>query len=363
MEASATSKLLVSDIASSVDHVPSNYVRPISDRPNLSIETSGDSIPMIDLQELHGPNRADVIYQVAHACASYGFFQIKNHGVPEKTIERMMTVAREFFRQPESERVKHYSADTKKTTRLSTSFNVGSEKVSNWREFLRLHCLPIEDFISEWPSSPVSFREVTAEYATSVRALVLVLLEEISESVGLAKDSDCKASNTLGKHSQHMALNYYPPCPQADLTFGLPGHKDPNLISALLQDEVSGLQVFKDGKWIAVHPVPNTFIVNVGDQMQVISNDKYKSVLHRAVVNSDKEWISIPTFYCPSLDAVVGPQPMAVPVTPLSYTWVRLCPQQELINEEEESHAVYRSFTYAEYYEKFWDRALAIELY
>ena len=65
-------------------------------------------------------------------------------------------------------------------------------------------------------------------------------------------------------------------------------------------------------------------------------------MLHRAVVNSDKEWISIPTFYCPSLDAVVGPQ-------------------QELINEEEESHAVYRSFTYAEYYEKFWDRALATE--
>ncbi|CAN6868140.1 unnamed protein product [Brassica oleracea] len=328
MEASATSKLLVSDIASSVDHVPSNYVRPISDRPNLSeIETSGDSIPMIDLQELHGPNRAYVIYQ------------IKNHGVPEKTIERMMTVAREFFRQPESERVKHYSADTKKTTRLSTSFNVGSEKVSNWREFLRLHCLPIEEFISEWPSSPVSFREVTAEYATSLRALVLVLLEAISESLGLAKDS---VSNTLGKHGQHMALNYYPPCPQPDLTFGLPGHKDPNLITALLQDEVSGLQVFKDGKWIAVHPVPNTFIVNVGDQMQVISNDKYKSVLHRAVVNSDKERISIPTFYCPSLDAVVGPQ-------------------QELINEEEESHAVYRSFTYAEYYEKFWDRALATE--
>ncbi|KAF8051950.1 hypothetical protein N665_1637s0002 [Sinapis alba] len=340
MDASTTSKLLVSDIASIVDHVPSNYVRPISDRPNLSeIETSGDSIPLIDLKELHGPNRADIVQQFSLACASYGFFQIKNHEVPEKTIERMMTVAREFFRQPESERIKHYSADTKKTTRLSTSFNVSSEKVSNWRDFLRLHCLPIEDFINEWPSTPVSFREITAEYATSVRELVLVLLEAISESLGLAKGS---VSNTLGKHGQHMALNYYPPCPQPDLTFGLPGHKDPNLITVLLQDEVSGLQVFKDGKWIAVHPIPNTFIVNMGDQMQVISNDKYKSVLHRAVVNSDKERISIPTFYCPSLDAVVGPQ-------------------KELINEEEESPAIYRSFTYAEYYEKFWDRALATE--
>lgn len=76
MEASATSKLLVSDIASIVDHVPSNYVRPISDRPNLSeIETSGESIPLIDLQELHGPNRADIIQQFSLACASYGFFQ------------------------------------------------------------------------------------------------------------------------------------------------------------------------------------------------------------------------------------------------------------------------------------------------
>ncbi|KAG2331571.1 hypothetical protein Bca52824_002751 [Brassica carinata] len=324
MQTSATSKLLVSDIASSVDHVPLSYIRPISDRPNLSdVEISSDSIPLIDLQELYGPNRANIIYQFVHACSSYGFFQIKNHGVPGKTIERMMTVAREFFRQPESERVKHYPADTKKTTRLSTSFKVGSEKVSNWRDFLRLHCLPIEDFINEWPSHPASFREITAEYATSVRALVLILLEAISESLGLEKD---RVSNTLGKHGQHMALNYYPPCPQPDLTFGLPAHKDPNLITVLLQDEVSGLQVFKDGKWIAVHPIPNTFI----------------SVLHRAVVNSNKERISIPTFYCPSFDAVVAPQ-------------------QELINEEEDSPAIYRSFTYAEYYEKFWDRALATE--
>ncbi|CAE6131311.1 unnamed protein product [Arabidopsis arenosa] len=76
MAASATSKLLVSDIASVVDHVPSNYVRPVSERPNMSeVETSGDSIPLIDLQDLHGPNRANIINQFAHACSFYGFFQ------------------------------------------------------------------------------------------------------------------------------------------------------------------------------------------------------------------------------------------------------------------------------------------------
>lgn len=77
MAYSATSKLLVSDFASSASHIPSNYVRPISDRPNLSeVESSGDSIPLIDLRELHGPNRAEIVHQLANACSTYGFFQV-----------------------------------------------------------------------------------------------------------------------------------------------------------------------------------------------------------------------------------------------------------------------------------------------
>jgi isopenicillin N synthase-like dioxygenase len=134
-----------------------------------------------------------------------------------------------------------------------------------------------------------------------------------------------------------MLLNHYPPCPQPDLTYGLPGHTDPNLITILLQDQVPGLQVLKNGRWVAVDPVPNTFIINIGDQVQVMSNDKYKSVLHRAVVNRDEERISIPTFYCPSPEAVMGPAP-------------------ELVTGDEP--AVYRQFTYAEYYEKFWNSGL-----
>lgn len=105
-----------------------------------------------------------------------------------------------------------------------------------------------------------------AEYCTSVRGLVLRLLEAISESLGLERDYIEKA---LGKQGQHMAMNYYPPCPQPELTYGLPGHTDPNLITFLLQDDVPGLQVLRNGKWIAVNPIPNTFIVNIGDQMQV----------------------------------------------------------------------------------------------
>ncbi|MCI07166.1 flavonol synthase/flavanone 3-hydroxylase-like, partial [Trifolium medium] len=123
----------------------------------------------------------------------------------------MMNVSKEFFNLPESERIKNYSDDPLKTTRLSTSFNVKTEKVSNWRDYLRLHCHPLEDYVHEWPSNPPSFREDVAEYSKQLRKLALRLLEAISESLGLEKDYINKA---LGKHGQHMAINYYPPCPE-----------------------------------------------------------------------------------------------------------------------------------------------------
>lgn len=104
-------------------------------------------------------------------------------------------------------------------------------------------------------------------YCTEVRQLGFMLLELISESLGLEAEYMAKAQ---GEQGQHMAINYYPPCPEPELTYGLPDHTDPNTITILLQDpEVAGLQVHVDGKWIAVEPIPNALVVNTGDQMQV----------------------------------------------------------------------------------------------
>ncbi|XP_028752276.1 protein DMR6-LIKE OXYGENASE 2-like [Neltuma alba] len=337
--AAATKPTLLTDLASSVSHVPSNFVRSLGDRPNLQNVQSaeGSSIPLIDLQDLDGPNRSLAIRKIDDACRNYGFFQVVNHGVPEEVVEKMVNVSREFFRLPESERMKSYSDDATKTTRLSTSFNVKTEKVANWRDFLRLFCHPLGDYIHEWPANPPSFREDVGEYCRKMRELSLRLLEAISESLGLEKDYINKA---LGQHGQHMAINYHPPCPEPELTYGLPAHADPNAVTLLLQDDVPVLQVLKDGKWLAVNPIPNTFTVNIGDQVQAISNDRYKSVLHRAVVNCAKERMSIPTFYCPSPDAVIGPAP-------------------DLIDPHHP--AQYRNFTYGEYYHQFWNRGLAKE--
>jgi len=83
---------------------------------------------------------------------------VLNHGVPEELTAAMMSVAYEFFRLPAEEKAKLYSDDPGKKMWLSTSFNVRTEKVSNWRDFLRLHCYPLESFVDQWPSNPPSFR-------------------------------------------------------------------------------------------------------------------------------------------------------------------------------------------------------------
>ena len=106
-----------------------------------------------------------------------------------------------------------------------------------------------------------------SNYCVEVRQLGHRLEEAIGESLGLEKDY---IRNTLGEQGQHMAVNYYPPCPEPELTYGLPAHTDPNALTILLQDShVAGLQVLKDGKWVAVKPHPGAFVVNIGDQLQV----------------------------------------------------------------------------------------------
>ncbi|CAM0907928.1 unnamed protein product [Alopecurus aequalis] len=329
---------LLSDLVAHSRHVPSSHIRAVGDRPDHAKvdHESGASIPVIDLEHLDGPGRDKVVEAIGSACETDGFFMVKNHGIPEWVVEGILRVAREFFHLPESERLKCCSDDPKKAIRLSTSFNVPMKKASNWRDVLRLHCYPLESFVDQWPSNPPAFRQEVGNYSTEARALTLRLLEAISESLGLERGHMVKA---MGRHAQaqQMALNYYPPCPQPELTYGLPPHRDCNAITLLLQDGVSGLQFQRGGHWVAIDPVPNVLLVNIGDQLQVLSNDRYKSVSHRAIVNSESERISVPTIYCPSPDTVVAPADALV---------------------DDDHPLAYRPFTYEEYNQEYWKTGL-----
>ncbi|KAJ6677452.1 PROTEIN DOWNY MILDEW RESISTANCE 6 [Salix viminalis] len=111
--------------------------------------------PVIDLG---CEDRSQIVRQIGDACEHYGFFQVINHGVSLEAVEKMLGVARDFFSLPVEEKLKLYSDDPTKTMRLSTSFNVNKETVHNWRDYLRLHCYPLDTYVPEWPSNPPPFR-------------------------------------------------------------------------------------------------------------------------------------------------------------------------------------------------------------
>ncbi|XP_072963244.1 flavanone 3-dioxygenase 2-like [Typha angustifolia] len=312
--------------------LPENYVRPESQRPRLNEVAADANIPVVDMSS---SDKIQIISQIAHACQSYGFFQVVNHGIPVELLTEVMAIALQFFRLPPEEKAKYYSDDPSKKMRLSTSFNVRKETIHNWRDYLRLHCYPLEEFVPDWPATPPLFKDIMSTYCKEVRQLGFQLLGLISLSLGLEEDY---IERVLGEQEQHMAVNYYPQCPAPDLTYGLPAHTDPNALTILLQDQhVAGLQVLKEGKWIAVDPQPNALVINIGDQLQALSNGRYKSVWHRAVVNANSERMSVASFLCPCNSALISPP-------------------KKLTGEG--SPAIYRSYTYAEYYSKFWSRNL-----
>ena len=149
-------------------------------------------------------------------------------------------------------------------------------------------------------------REALEEYAEAMEELAFKILELIARSLNLRPD---RLHGFFRDQTTFIRLNHYPPCPSPDLALGVGRHKDAGALTILYQDDVGGLDVRRrsDGEWVRVKPVPNSFIINVGDIIQVWSNDRYESAEHRVSVNSAKERFSMPYFFNPASYTMVEP--------------------------------------------------------
>ncbi|MBA0752302.1 hypothetical protein Gogos_001147 [Gossypium gossypioides] len=109
-------------------------------------------------------------------------------------------------------------------------------------------------------------------------------------------------------------LNYYPKCPNPELTVGVGRHSDVSTLTILLQDEIRGLFVRgnEGGDWIHVPPIKGSLVINVGDALQIMSNGRYRSVEHRVVANGSKNRISDLIFVNPRPTDMIGPLPELV---------------------------------------------------
>ncbi|KAH7568651.1 hypothetical protein JRO89_XS06G0028200 [Xanthoceras sorbifolium] len=149
--------------------------------------------------------------------------------------------------------------------------------------------------------------EILEDYSAELKGLSMKILRLMAQNLRM---EETEMAEFFEEGWQSMRMNYYPPCPQPELAVGLCPHSDGAGITILLQiGEVEGLQIRKDGMWIPVKPLPNAFVINIGDSLEIVSNGTYRSIEHRATVNSLKERLSVATAYSPNLDGEIGPAP------------------------------------------------------
>ncbi|OIW04106.1 hypothetical protein TanjilG_00666 [Lupinus angustifolius] len=307
-----------------IDSIPKRFIKPLSDR--ASIITSSDydaNVPIIDLGDLNGdPDTiASTLGQISEACHEWGFFQVVNHGVNHDLMDMARETWRKFFHLPME--VKEQYANSPNTYEgYGSRLGIKKGAILDWSDYYYLHYLPLslKDY-NKWPHVPPSCREVIDEYGRELMKLCRKLMKVLSINLGLEEENLQKAfgGEDIGAC---LRVNFYPKCPKPDLTLGLSSHSDPGGMTLLLPDEqVAGLQVRKNNNWITVKPAPHAFIVNIGDQIQVLSNAIYKSVEHRVIVNSSKERVSLAFFYNPKSDIPIEPaKELVKPDRPALYT-------------------------------------------
>ncbi|KAK7372991.1 hypothetical protein VNO80_06384 [Phaseolus coccineus] len=295
--------------SSTVTSVPSNYVCHKNPEDSMSYYET-ENIPTIDFHQLTSSDpseRSKAIQQLGDACRDWGFFMVINHGVSETLREKVLREGERFFDLSKEEKMEFAGEKILDPIRYGTSFNLMVDKALFWRDYLK--CLVHPHFNA--PSKPPALRETLEEYSRKGKEVVEELLKGISLSLGLEENYIHKRMNVeLG--CKVLVINFYPPCPKPELVMGLPAHTDHGLLTLLQQNDLGGLQIQHKGKWIPINPLPNSFLINTGDHMEILTNGKYKSVVHRAVVNTKATRISVGTAHGPNLDTIVGPAPELV---------------------------------------------------
>lgn len=267
------------------------------------------NIPIINMESLL---RGDEIEfnKLDSACREWGFFQVINHGVSGTLVEKVKKDTQDFFNLPleEKEMLKQVDGDI---DGYGQAFVVSEDQKLDWADMFFLTTLPPQFRKKHiFPHLPQPFRGTVELYAVELKKLALKIIDFLAKGLNMDKEY---IRELFGEGSQSMRMNYYPPCPQPDKVIGLTPHSDAVGLTILLQlNQMEGLQIKKDGMWIPISPLPDAFIINIGDIMEIVTNGAYRSIEHRAVVNSEKERLSIATFYSTKLDGQIGPAPSII---------------------------------------------------
>ncbi|RDX95963.1 Gibberellin 20 oxidase 3, partial [Mucuna pruriens] len=322
------------DFNSKHDDVPEQFIWSSKDLVKGSSEKL--NTPLIDLKAIKGDEAAmaTAAKLVREACMKHGFFEVTNHGVDHDLIMAVYCEADSIFKLPLSKKL------TAKKDRWGYSCALADRYASSlpWTEVFTFRY----NYIHKSDSEIVHlFKSMLGEefqhaglvyerYCGAMKEVSMSILELLAISLGVDRShfqrffEDCEAI---------MRCNRYPSCKNPSVTLGVGPHRDPPSLTILHQDQVSGLQVYVDDKWVPLLPRPDTpdaLVINLGDTFMALANGLYKSCLHRVLVNEKIERKSLAFFLNPRGDKTVKP------------------PNSLFENEEQRN---YPDFTWAQFFE------------
>jgi isopenicillin N synthase-like dioxygenase len=261
------------------------------------------TVPTISLHELSSRQGLD---QLDKACREWGLFQLTGHGMDEALGDNLFAQMREFFSRPRDEKLT-----------ISRSQDNPWGYYDRERTMNVLDCKQVYDYgpadgdklVPQWPSQQPCFRDTVLAHYAACEQLGLQLLDAIATNLGASRQQLRQCFLPL--HTSFLRLNYYPvelgEAGASSEPLGIHPHTDAGALTVLSVDQVPGLQVLHEGHWLTMEARDDALVINIGDMVQVWSNDRYHAPLHRVDVSKEKPRYSAPFFLNPAYSADYAP--------------------------------------------------------
>lgn len=288
-----------------------------------AVHVSAAALPVIDVSGLAAPDpaaRQQVAAAIGAACRDKGFLYIVGHGIDPALRAAVFAQSKRFFDLPEAEKLaldKAHSRASRGYEPLRNQTLEAGAPPDVKEGFYMGRDLPADDprvmagrfgaGANQWPTGLEGFRPVMEAYYQALVALAGRLMAGVALSLGLPEDH---FADYCAEPIAILRLLHYPPQPANPMPGekGCGAHTDFGGLTILAQDNAGGLQVFDKttDTWLHADPVPDAFVVNLGDMIQRWTNGHYRSTLHRVVNMSGGERYSVPFFFSGNPDHVVS---------------------------------------------------------
>ncbi len=277
------------------------------------------ALPILDVSRLEAGSgeREALLAELRQTAHDVGFFYVSGHGVDPGLIRQLFKLSRRLFELPEQDKL---AIEMVNSPHFRGYTRAGWERTRgqrDWREQIDIGAeqpaLPADAEApawtrligpNQWPAALPELRDVILRYQDAVTGLAIRLIRAFSAALG-QDETVFEPIFTPAPHQLIKIIRY----PGRDATEGDQGvgaHKDSGFLTVLLQDVQEGLQVEHEGTWIAAPPIPGTFVINVGELLELATNGYLRATVHRVITPpAGTDRLSVGFFFGARLDSTI----------------------------------------------------------